>query len=187
MYVHALGTRVYTVNKEMKFTDYLPLCHAHQKRYQALPAFLYCKRRKAGQGWGTRLCLAGLKSSTMSLTNHSFSNLKTSLHEHSEPLPPENMRYLRTRGTWKQHLWNPFIQWDCITPKQPYSNKTQTTQEWAQISTTHIHTNLYYPTLIEFMPYRSQYPCNCNIRLHRKLCSSQESGYTGMLLHKSPT
>ena len=28
---------------------------SREKRYQALPAFPYCKRRKAGQGLGTRL------------------------------------------------------------------------------------------------------------------------------------
>ena len=28
-----------------------------EKRYQALPAFLYCKRWKVGRGLGTRLCI----------------------------------------------------------------------------------------------------------------------------------
>ena len=31
------------------------LCHSHVRRYQALLAFLYCKRRKAGRSLGTRL------------------------------------------------------------------------------------------------------------------------------------
>ena len=31
------------------------LCHAHEKRYQALSAFPYCKRQKAGRGLETRL------------------------------------------------------------------------------------------------------------------------------------
>ena len=34
------------------FVDYVM---SHEKRYQALPAFPYCKQQKAGLGLGTRL------------------------------------------------------------------------------------------------------------------------------------
>ena len=47
--------RLRSIKSSLPFS--LPLRHSRDKLYQALPAFLYCKRWKAGQGLGTRLLL----------------------------------------------------------------------------------------------------------------------------------
>ena len=39
------------------FRHFLIASRSHEKRYQALPPFLYCKQQKAGWGLGTRLVL----------------------------------------------------------------------------------------------------------------------------------
>ena len=48
------GTTMHKYSKFSPFSDYVI---SSEKRYQALPAILYCKQRKAGWGLGMRLGL----------------------------------------------------------------------------------------------------------------------------------
>ena len=64
-------------------TDWQIFCNlpitscSREKRYQALLAFPYCKRRKAGRGLGTRL------------VSDKFQNLESETQPHEENIPTE--------------------------------------------------------------------------------------------------
>ena len=77
------------------FRDLLITSCSREKRYQALPAFLYCKRRKAGRGLGTRL-------------THPISF--TSSHPHTPthiPYPTHTSTHTPTHTSSHQHILLP--------------------------------------------------------------------------------